>query len=117
MNSRINSSACICQQMMKREALYPCSDRNMKVSYHKNFDKDLEKYATHEQIREIFLFVDELESAESLREFSNIKKLAGFKEFYRTRFGEYRLGFRIIDGKSVQLDRFLHRRDIYKKYP
>jgi mRNA interferase RelE/StbE len=89
----------------------------MQVNSHRNFDKDLEKYATPEQIREIFLFIDKLEKAWHLREISDIKKLSGFREFYRVRFGEYRLGFRMLENSDIQLDRFLHRRDIYKKYP
>ena len=58
----------------------------MQVNYHRNFEKDLDKYATPEHIRDIFLFIDELEKVKSLREIENIKKLAGFREFYRYRF-------------------------------
>ena len=89
----------------------------MQVRYHREFEKDLDKYATPEQIQEIFEFVDTLENTTSLRDIVNIKKLSWFKEFYRIRFGEYRLGFRITEGNTIQLDRFLHRKDIYKKYP
>ncbi|MDD2916883.1 MAG: type II toxin-antitoxin system RelE/ParE family toxin [Candidatus Gracilibacteria bacterium] len=88
----------------------------MQVKYHKQFEKDLEKYASPELIREIFTFVEVLEGISSLHDVGNIKKLAGFKEFYRYRIGEYRLGFRLL-GSTIQLDRFLHRKDIYKKYP
>lgn len=88
----------------------------MQVKYHKQFEKDLEKYASPEKFQEIFAFVDILEWASSLHTVWNIKKLSGFREFYRYRLGEYRIGFRLIDD-YIQLDRFLHRKDIYKKYP
>jgi mRNA interferase RelE/StbE len=88
----------------------------MQVRYHKQFEKDLERYASPEYMREIFSFIDALEWVVSIHDITNIKKLAGFKEFYRYRIGEYRLGFRLI-GSIIQLDRFLHRKDIYKKYP
>lgn len=90
--------------------------RSMHVSYHRQFEKDLEKYASPEHIQEIFEFVDLLERTHTLRDIPQIKKLAGFREFYRYRMGEYRIGFS-LEGDSVKLERFLHRRDIYKKYP
>lgn len=68
----------------------------MEVRYHRQFEKDIQKYASPEQIQEIFEFIDSLEKTDSLQDISNIKKLSGFKEFYRMRLGEYRLGFRII---------------------
>lgn len=48
----------------------------MQVRYHREFEKDLDKYANPEQIREIFEFVDTLENITSLREITSIKKLS-----------------------------------------
>jgi mRNA-degrading endonuclease YafQ of YafQ-DinJ toxin-antitoxin module len=48
----------------------------MQVSYHKQFEKDLEKYASPEQIQEIFDFIDNLEKNNSLRDIEQIKKLS-----------------------------------------
>lgn len=81
--------------MMRPLILFLNSKQNMEVRYHRQFEKDIEKYASPEQIREIFEFINLLESVDSLRNIPNIKKLSGFKEFYRMRLGEYRLGFRI----------------------
>jgi mRNA interferase RelE/StbE len=88
----------------------------MHVNYHRQFEKDLEKYASPEQIQEIFDFVDALEKSTNIRDIQNIKKLSGFREFYRYRLGEYRIGFS-LESNTVRLERFLHRKDIYKKYP
>ena len=88
----------------------------MQVSYHRQFEKDIEKYASPEQIQEIFDLVWKLEQVDSLREITDIKKLAGFKQYYRYRMDEYRIGFS-YENTSVRLERFLHRKDIYKRYP
>ena len=88
----------------------------MQVSYHRQFEKDIEKYASPEQIQEIFDLVWKLEQVDSLREIADIKKLAGFKQYYRYRMGEYRIGFSHNE-TGIRLERFLHRKDIYKRYP
>ncbi|EKD44730.1 MAG: Plasmid stabilization system [uncultured bacterium (gcode 4)] len=88
----------------------------MQVRYHRQFEKDLEKCNFPELIQDVFVFIEALEHTSSLQNIRNIKKLSGFSSFYRYRIGEYRLGFRLTD-THVQLDRFLHRKDIYKKYP
>jgi hypothetical protein len=48
----------------------------MQVRYHPQFEKDLDRYATPEQIREVFAFVDALEKSHSLRELTHVKKLS-----------------------------------------
>lgn len=58
-----------------------------------------------------------LQKAKSLSEIRNIKKLQGFKSFYRVRIGDYRLGFELEAAHSVRLIVLAHRKDIYKKFP
>jgi mRNA interferase RelE/StbE len=43
-------------------------------------------------------------------------KLKGYKNFYRARFGEYRIGVQYSNGKII-FERALHRKDIYKFFP
>ena len=46
------------------------------------------------------------------------RKLAGYHEFYKIRFGNYRVGLKIdVAEKVVEFRRVLHRKDIYRKFP
>ncbi len=47
-----------------------------------------------------------------------LEKLKGYRNFYKVRFGDYRLGLQ-IDGrrKIIHLLRIMHRRDIYRHFP
>jgi len=47
---------------------------------------------------------------------NSIKKLKGYKNHYRIWTGDYRAGL-IIDGNTAEFIRFLHRKDIYKRFP
>jgi mRNA interferase RelE/StbE len=43
--------------------------------------------------------------------------LTGFKNYYRLRIGEYRLGFEKIDENTLRFILIAHRKDIYKIFP
>jgi mRNA interferase RelE/StbE len=43
-------------------------------------------------------------------------ELEGWRGYFRVRLGDYRLGCR-LDAGSVVAVRFLHRRDIYQRFP
>ncbi|MBN1768316.1 MAG: type II toxin-antitoxin system RelE/ParE family toxin [Prolixibacteraceae bacterium] len=45
------------------------------------------------------------------------KKLQGYKNYYRVRIGNYRLGFELIDGTIVLIILVAHRKEIYRKFP
>ncbi len=64
---------------------------------------------------EDFAFV-ELRDADKLADLSNVKRLKGFKESYRARFGNYRVGIE-IEGESAVLKVVMHRSQIYRKFP
>ncbi|MCZ2222041.1 MAG: hypothetical protein LC122_00205 [Chitinophagales bacterium] len=60
--------------------------------------------------------IELIENADSLDSIPNTKKLKGFKTAYRTRVGDYRLGF-FYENSTILLARFVHRKDIYKIFP
>jgi mRNA interferase RelE/StbE len=91
--------------------------QNMRIVLHRHFDKDVQKYASSDLTEDIFDFIDALEKVQNLSEISDIKKLSGFINIYRYRIRDYRIGFRLREDGIIQIDRFLHRKDIYKKYP
>jgi mRNA interferase RelE/StbE len=57
-----------------------------------------------------------LKKIDSLSELQDIKKIEGYDNYYRLRVGDYRLGLK-LSGDTVELIRFLHRRDIYRRFP
>ncbi len=45
-----------------------------------------------------------------------VKPIVGFKDYYRLRIGDYRLGFK-KEGNSIIFMRVKHRKDIYRFFP
>ncbi len=46
----------------------------------------------------------------------NAKKIKGFKNAYRIKFGDFRMGF-LWEDESIKLSRVLNRKDVYKYFP
>ncbi len=88
----------------------------MKVRYSKKFLKQLSK--TPLSIRnkiEQFVF-DELPSISHIEYTGKIEKMKGYAGFYKTRFGNYRLGMYMYNNTLV-LKVVMHRKDIYNYFP
>ena len=86
----------------------------MRIYYTKQFITDAKKYPLYKnQIQEV---ISKFKKAKSLSEISNIKKLQSEENDYRLSFGNFRIGFSLVDG-SIVLKRYLHRKDIYKYFP
>ena len=89
---------------------------SMQIIYHKLFLKDIKKINSKDILSKLEQNILILKNKEQLINISNIKKLKWFNNFYRLRLWEYRLWFR-LENSTIILDRFLHRKDVYKKYP
>lgn len=88
----------------------------MKVEFLRSFSKDLDVINSKSVKLSLLKIIELLENANDLSGIPNIKKLKGFRNAYRIRIGDYRLGF-FADHSNVQLARFLHRKNIYKLFP
>lgn len=88
----------------------------MKVAFKKSFLKELQKLRNKGLKNSIAESIIQVESAHSITQIRNIKKLTGFDNYYRIRIGDYRIGLK-IDGDTVYFVVFEHRKDIYKKFP
>lgn len=88
----------------------------MEVRYLSKFSKDLEKIKSKQAKKIIINSINEIKSANSLGNITNLKKLVGHKNAYRIRCGQYRIGIFIIN-KNVLFARVVHRKDIYKIFP
>jgi len=87
------------------------------LKFKKSFSKDLRKKA-HEKklLSRVKEIIKEVDNADSVRELVNLKKLKADGNYYRIRFGDYRIGL-IIKNDIVHFVRLLHRKEIYRYFP
>jgi mRNA interferase RelE/StbE len=88
----------------------------VEVKYEKSFAKDLKNIREKVLLKRVKDIIEEVKKAENLNEISNIKKLKGYDTFYRIKFGDYRVGFEVVDNKVI-FTRFLHRKEVYRFFP
>lgn len=61
--------------------------------------------------------INDAENADSIQKIRNLKKLSGFKTYYRVRVGDYRIGIEKIDEVTIRFITLAHRKEIYKIFP
>jgi len=61
--------------------------------------------------------IEKLKSANSLRDVTNIKYMQGYPNYYRIAFGDYRIGFFLVDENTVRLLAIEHRSKFYRFFP
>ncbi|GMQ26958.1 type II toxin-antitoxin system toxin RelE3 [Algoriphagus sp. oki45] len=88
----------------------------MKVLFLEAFEKDLRKIHDKKVLRSIKDLIQKTEQVGSIKELSGLKKLVGFKDAFRVRLGNYRVGI-FLDGETVTFARIAHRKDIYSIFP
>jgi mRNA interferase RelE/StbE len=88
----------------------------MEIRVNKTFLKELAQILDSQRLKiEQFVFNDTA-AFQRQQDIPNLRKLKGYKYFYRIRFGNYRAGVR-IENDILIFERLLHRKDIYKFYP
>lgn len=88
----------------------------MVVEFLARFSKDIDSINQKSIKNNLIKVILSFETANSLHDISNLKKLSGHKSAYRVRIGDYRVGI-FIDGNKAQFARIVHRKDIYKVFP
>ncbi len=88
----------------------------MKTEFKTSFLKAIKKIEDNQLKSNIANTIRNVESAENLKQIINLKKLKGFKEFYRIRIGNYRIGIKIEAGTVFFVD-IDHRKNIYRIFP
>jgi mRNA interferase RelE/StbE len=88
----------------------------MKVEFLKKFSKDLDEIRAKSVRSALIRVIELMESTDALTKIPRTKKLQGHKTAYRTRVGDYRLGF-FFENETIILARFVDRKDIYKLFP
>jgi mRNA interferase RelE/StbE len=90
----------------------------METFFKRRFIKDFKKLPKDikKDVRELcFLITPKAENLNDLEK-DSLKKIKGFKNYYRVRIGDYRIGFKKVKNQIIFM-RVLHRKDIYKLFP
>ena len=88
----------------------------MKVNYSKKFLKQLSKLPpTPKRKIEHFVFY-ELPKIYKIELSGNIEKMKGYKNYYKVRFGNYRVGM-FYKSDTLYVKTVMHRKDIYNYFP
>ncbi len=88
----------------------------MKIEFKSSFSKDIKKINDKNILLLIYKAINNVESVSNTKEIANIKKLIGYKTYYRIKIKDFRIGLN-IENNIVFFVCFLHRKDIYKYFP
>jgi len=86
----------------------------MKILVDKSFERDAKKLPSSAQ-KQLKKIIHKISTANSLSKI-DLSKMAGAKNAYRIRFGNYRMGI-YLEGEKLVLSRVLDRKDIYRFFP
>jgi mRNA interferase RelE/StbE len=88
----------------------------MYIEFSRKFRKQVEACKEPGIRSKILNIIEATEASVTMQNFPNLKKLTGYKNSFRIRMGDYRIGV-VIDGTKVIFAAFDHRSDIYKYFP
>ncbi len=88
----------------------------MIVTFDKNFSKSLDKIGNAIALKNTLKAIEKCEKANALLEIPNLKKLKGYKNFYRIKVGDYRIGVE-IENDVIDFILISHRKDSYNLFP
>ena len=89
----------------------------MIVEFDRHFEKSIKKLKNQPLAQHIEESIINAEQAINLHNIHSIKKLVGFKDYYRIRIGDYRVGIKLINSNTIRFILVAHRKDIYKLFP
>ena len=88
----------------------------MKVEIKKKFLKELSKLPIeYANTIEEFIF-DKLPTYNNLSEIGKVEKMTGYKNYFKIRFGDYRIGLK-KENQNIIVEIVKHRKEIYKYFP
>ncbi len=75
----------------------------MKFRIEKSFDRDVDRIQDKKLLRKLRAFISTIENADTIQDIPHVKKIEGFKLYYRVRIGDHRLGMEAASNKEVIL--------------
>ncbi len=88
----------------------------MEITFDKSFSKSLDKINDKIVLKRIEKTIIQCEKATDLVQISNLKKMVGYKNYYRIKIGDYRIGVEITN-HVIDFIIVAHRKDIYNRFP
>ena len=88
----------------------------MNLTFDKSFSKKIDKLKNKELASKLIKVISDCEKANSISDIRNIKKLIGFKNYYRIKINDYRIGLEIQEN-NIDFITIAHRKDIYNLFP
>lgn len=88
----------------------------MIVTFDKSFSKSLDKIGNAIALKNTLKAIEKCEKANALQEIPNLKKLKGYKSYYRIKIGDYRIGVE-IENDVIDFILISHRKNIYNLFP
>ena len=89
----------------------------MKLLYGKRFSKDLDAIRHEAKVKKHLLeLIERIKETDSLANLKGVRKIEGYQNYFRIKVGNYRLGIKLTK-KRIELIRFLHRKEIYRRFP
>ncbi len=89
----------------------------MQIQFDESFQKSIKSIKDKKLKARLSELILTFQDAQNLSEVAGVKKLQGFKNYYRVRLGDYRVGFELLEDKSVLFIVVAHRKEIYKYFP
>lgn len=89
----------------------------MIVKIDKSFQKDVSRINDAKIKTAIAKSIEQVKNSGNLSSIANLRKLTGYKDLYRLRLGNYRIGLRYTEEQELVFIRFLHRKEIYQQWP
>ncbi len=88
----------------------------MNVEFDKSFAKSLDKVKDVSVAHRLVGLIEQAEKAGSISSLKGIKKMVGFRSYYRIRLGDYRVGVELVDDQTVLFLLICHQKDMYKRF-
>ena len=90
----------------------------MKYDYENSYLRDAKKAARifERTSSKCHYFGERSSEPQNLKDIPNLKKLSGYKNVYRIRVGEYRIGL-YVEEDTIVFARILPRKEIYRFFP
>ena len=89
----------------------------MELLYGERFSKDLDAIRHESKIKaDLLKLMEKIRAADSLADLKDVRKIEGYQGYFRIKVADYRLGIKLRKNR-VELIRFLHRKDIYRRFP
>ena len=89
----------------------------MNVVFDKSFNKSIDKIRDIKVKELITKIIISIENADSVDKIPQIRKMTGWQNYYRIKYGDYRIGIELEINNTIRLIIVAHRKDIYRNFP